>query len=72
MDSSFFGCIAGTNNQAISIWIRPDFHIVRLAAHVSNGLKSRIVYCIIKIQKVAEQKCRLLQSRNVGDCNYIL
>ena len=30
------------------------------------------VYCIIKIQKVAKQKCRLLQSKNVGDCNYIL
>ena len=32
----------------------------------------RPVYCIIKIQKVAKQKCRLLQRKNVGDCNYIL
>ena len=30
------------------------------------------VYCKIKMQKVADLKCRLLQSKNVGNRNYIL
>ena len=36
------------------------------------SMKIFSVCCKIKMQKVADRKCRLLQSKNAGNCNCIL
>ncbi len=45
---------------------------IELAASKNIELIPTDVCCKIKMQKVADQKCRLLQSKNVGYCNCIL
>ena len=46
-----------------------------LTDHTLNGystyIRSYLVYCKIKMQKVAKQKCRLLQLHFVGNCKIL-